>query len=160
NYRVESVGIFNIYTDVDLKTVPNGFALAGKVRARSTRLTNEGIRTFLGGNMVASSTVAYGPDGIVHFSNLQLESPQLRVTGGAGSYAPNGQIVLNANAIHSQYGRVGVKLVGTLDRPQAHVFAEHPGLGIGLANLDAAITSAPGGYRLKGTADTDYGPLT
>jgi translocation and assembly module TamB len=161
NYRVESVGIFNIHTDVDLKTVPNGFALAGKVRARSKQLTNEGVRNFLGGNLVASSNVAYGPDGVIRFFGLRLESPELRVTGGSGSYAPNGQIVLNANAVHSRYGPVGVKLAGTLANPQAHVVAERPGLGIGLTNLDAAITGAPGGaYRLKGTADTDYGPLT
>ncbi len=160
NYKVESVGVFNVYTEVDLKTVPGGFALAGKVRARSTRLTNESVKEFLGGSMVASSSVAYGPDGIIRFSNLRLESPQLRVTGGGGTYVPGGRIVLNANAVHSQYGRVGVTLAGTLDNPQAHVFAEHPGLGIGLANLDAAITSARGGYHLKATGDTDYGPLT
>jgi translocation and assembly module TamB len=160
DYKVESVGIFDIHTDVDLKTVPRGFALAGKVRARSTRLTNAGVETVLGGNMVASSTVAYGPDGVVRFSDLRLESPDLRVTGGGGSYVPGGRIVLNADAVHRQYGRIGVKLAGTIADPQAHVFAEHPGLGIGLVKLDAAITGAPGGYRLKATADTDYGPLT
>ena len=36
NYRVESVGLFDIVTNVDLKTVSSGFALAGNVRARST----------------------------------------------------------------------------------------------------------------------------
>ena len=160
NYKVESVGIFNVDTNVDLKTVPGGFALAGKVRARSTRLTNEGVRTFLGGNLVASGNVVYGPDGLIRFSGLRLESPQLRVTGGAGSYAPSGQIVLDADAVHRQYGPVGLKLTGTLDNPQAHVMAARPGLGIGLANLDALVTAAPGGYQLKAKGDTDYGPLT
>jgi translocation and assembly module TamB len=160
NYKVESVGVFNIDTNVDLKTVPQGFAMVGKVRARSTRLTNEGIRNFLGGNLVASAGVAYGPDGTIRFDSLRLESPQLRVTGGGGSYAPNGQIVLNANAVHRQYGKVGVKLAGTLENPRASVVAERPGLGIGLSNLEAQITAARGGYRLKATGDTDYGPLT
>src|SRR5262249_27575504 len=145
NYKVESVGVFNIDTNVDLKTLPNGFALAGKVRARSTRLTNEGVRNFLGGNLVASSNVAYGSDGVVHFADLRLESPQLRITGGNGSYSPKGQIVFNANAIHSQYGPIGVKMTGTISNPQARIVAERPGLGIGLANLDAAVTGAPGG---------------
>jgi translocation and assembly module TamB len=160
NYRVESVGIFDIQTDVDLKTVPEGFALEGNVRARSTRLTNEGVRNFLGGNLVASTNVAYGADGTIRFSGLRVESPELRITGGSGSYATNGQIVFDANALHRQYGPVSVKVAGTITDPRASVIAERPGLGIGLANLDARITGAPGGYRLQASGDTDYGPLT
>jgi translocation and assembly module TamB len=38
NYRVESVGVFNIETDIDLNQQNGGFALVGKVRARSTSL--------------------------------------------------------------------------------------------------------------------------
>ncbi|MFA7601459.1 MAG: translocation/assembly module TamB domain-containing protein [Novosphingobium sp.] len=160
NYRIESVGLFDIRTNVDLKTVPDGFVLAGNVRARSTRLANEGVRGFLGGNLVASGDVAYGPDGLVRFSRLRLESPELRVTGGAGSYALDGRIVLDAAAVHRQYGPIGVKVAGTLADPRASVTAERPGLGIGLANLEAQITGAADGYRLQARGDTDYGPLT
>ncbi len=160
NYKVESVGVFNIETDVDLKTVPQGFVMSGKVRARSTKLTNAGVSNFLGGNLAASTNVAYGPDGVIRFNGLRLESPELRVVGGDGSYATNGQIVLNANAVHRQYGKVGVKVTGTVANPHATVIAEKPGLGIGLANLEALITGAPGGYRLVAKGDTDYGPLT
>ena len=49
-------------------------ALAGRVRARSTSLFNEGVRDFLGGNLVAGSDVRYGSDGIVRFSNLSLRA--------------------------------------------------------------------------------------
>ena len=115
------------------------------------RLTNEGVRNFLGGNLVASTDVAYGADGTARFSALRLESPALRVTGGSGSYTTNGQIVFNANAVHRQYGPVGVKVAGTINDPRASIVAKRPGLGIGLADLDARITGAPGGYRLKAT---------
>src|SRR3546814_5596059 len=41
NYRIESVGLFNIDTNMDLKTAPRGgFEIAGNVRARSTQLFN------------------------------------------------------------------------------------------------------------------------
>lgn len=160
NYRIESVGIFDIVTDVDLKTEKNGFALAGKVRARSKQLFNSGVRDFLGGNAVASSDVRYGSDGVVRFANLRLNAPLLRVTGGQGSYSPEGQINLQANAVSNQYGKVGVRVAGTISSPKAHVSADRPGLGIGLANLEAEITGTGGGYRLNATGDTDYGPLT
>lgn len=160
NYRVESVGNFNIETNVDLESQDGGFALAGRVRARSTSLFNEGVRNFLGGNAVAASDVRYGPDGVIRFSNLSLRAPAVRMTGGNGFYAADGRLALNADGITDAYGRIGVRVAGTLTDPQAVVTAERPDFGIGLANLRAEITGARNGYRLDATADTNYGPLT
>ncbi len=160
NYRVESVGVFNIDTDMDLKTVPSGgFAVMGRVRARSTQLFNDGVRDFLGGNAVAAANILYGPDGTVRFSNLALTAPAVRITGGRGSYSPDGRITLDANGTTDAYGRVGVHVAGTISDPRARITAERPDFGVGMANLSADITGAPGGYRLNATADTDYGPL-
>ncbi|MEO6091932.1 MAG: hypothetical protein ABIT04_08030, partial [Novosphingobium sp.] len=159
NYRVESVGIFNIETNADLKAVPGGFAMTGKVRARSTRFTNQSVANFLGGNAVASSDVRYGPDGVIRFTNLRLAAPAVRVTNGSGSYSPGGQLALNASAVSRQYGPIGLRVAGTIADPRAHITATHPGLGIGIANLDAEIIGARGGYRLNAKGDTDYGRL-
>lgn len=161
DYRIESVGIFDIDTDADLKTAPRGgFEIVGRVRARSTKLFNSGVRDFLGGNATASSDVRYGTDGMIRFANLRMSAPRLRVTGGQGSYAPNGQIRLTARANSTDYGPVGVQLAGTITDPRAVVTAARPGLGIGLANLVAKINGAKNGYRLAATGDTDYGPLS
>ncbi|MFS0849488.1 translocation/assembly module TamB domain-containing protein [Novosphingobium panipatense] len=159
NYRLDSVGIFNISTNMDLKTEGQGFALQGTVRARSTRLLNESLQTYLGGNFSASSNVKYGSDGVVHFSGVRMTAPLLRVTSGQGSWSPDGRIALAAKGNSSQYGALGVRVTGTITNPDAYVTAERPGLGIGLANLDARIKGAPGGYRLNAKGDTDYGPL-
>lgn len=159
-YRVESVGVFNIETDMDLKTAPKGgFILAGRVRARSTQLLNDGLRDFLGGNAAAATNVHYGTDGTVRFTDLLLTSPAVRIAGGSGSWSPDGRITLNAKGTTDAYGRVGVEVAGTISDPRATVTAERPGFGVGLANLRADVTGAPNGYRLKTTADTDYGPL-
>ncbi len=160
DYRLESVGIFDIDTDVELEAGQRGFALQGKVRARSTKLLNASVQQYLGGNFVASSDVRYGGDGVVRFANLRLEAPDLRVTGGSGTYSGDGRIALNANGVSNRYGRIGVRLAGTLTNPDARVTAERPDLGIGLANLEARIVGARGGYRLDLTGDTDYGPLS
>lgn len=160
NYRLESVGIFNIETDIDLETEKNGFALAGKVRARSTRLLNESLQSYLGGNFSASSDVRYGSDGTVRFANLRMNAPDLRIVSGSGSYSQAGQINLVAAGVSNRYGKVGARVTGTLTNPDARITAERPGLGIGLADLDARITGARNGYRLEMTGNTDYGPLT
>ncbi len=160
NYRLESVGIFNIETDLDLETDSRGFALAGKVRARSTRLLNDSLQSYLGGNFSASSDVRYGSDGTVRFANLRLTAPDLRIVSGSGSYSESGQINLVAAGVSDRYGKLGARVTGTLTNPDARITAERPGLGIGLADLEARITGARNGYRLVMTGGTDYGPLT
>ncbi|WP_432770524.1 MAG: hypothetical protein HEQ22_07245 [Sphingopyxis sp.] len=161
DYRIESVGVFDIDTDADLETAPGGgFAIAGRVRARSTQLFNSGVRDLLGGNATASSDVRYGTDGLIRFANLRLNAPRLRIVSGQGSYAPDGRVALTARAVSTDYGPLGVQLAGTISDPRATLTAERPGLGIGLANLVARINGAPNGYRLAATGDTDYGPLS
>ncbi|WP_395333393.1 translocation/assembly module TamB domain-containing protein [Novosphingobium sp. BL-8H] len=159
NYRLESVGIFDIRTNMDLKSEKNGFALEGTVHARSRKLLNSSLETYLGGNFAASSRVRYGSDGIVHFSSVRLNAPDLRIVDGQGSWSPDGRIALAARGASDRYGALGVRVTGTIANPDAHVTAEHPGFGIGLANLDARITGVRGGYRFDVKSDTDYGPL-
>lgn len=159
NYRVAGVGVFNIRTNMDLKREGDDFALQGTIRARSTRWLNSTLESYLGGSVAASTFVNYGSDGMVRFSNLQMRAPDLVVRGGRGSWSPDGRISLVANGASDRYGVLGVRVSGTMSNPDAHVTAERPGLGIGLANLDARVTGAKGGYRLRLTGDTDYGPL-
>lgn len=161
NYRVNSVGIFNIDTQADLKTLANGgFSLVGRIRAQSTRLFNEGVRNFLGGNLTASSDVNYGPDGVIRFSHLRLTAPQLRVTDGRGSYSPDGRIALNASGVSRQYGPVSVQVGGTVSNPQATVTATRPGFGLGIAGLRAQIRSRGNAYDILASGQSQYGAFT
>lgn len=161
DYRVDSVGIFNLVTSADVKTVAGGgFALVGRVRAQSTRLFNDGVRSFLGGNLVASSDVAYGTDGIIRFSRLRLNAPLLRVTDGRGSYSPDGRIDLRASGVSRPYGPVGVEVAGTVAAPRAIVTAARPGLGIGIAGLTAEIRGTGSAYAILARGRSDYGDFT
>ncbi len=161
DYRINSVGIFNIDTSADVKTLANGgFALVGRVRAQSTRLFNEGVRNFLGGNLIASSDVAYGTDGIIRFSRLRLSSPELRVSDGRGSYAPDGRIDLRATGVSRAYGPVGLQLTGTVAAPRAVVTAARPGFGLGIAGLSAEIRGTGTAYAILARGRSDYGDFT
>ncbi|KWV92206.1 translocation/assembly module TamB domain-containing protein [Erythrobacter sp. YT30] len=161
DYRLESVGLFDITSDVDLEATDDGrYALAGAVQARSTRLTNESVRGFLGGDMLVSSDVAYSSDGIARFSNLRLAAPLLKVRDGRGSYSADGQIDLTASGVSSDYGPLGLQLAGTVTNPVATVKAASPGLGIGLADVTATIRGDNNRYAIDLESTTDYGPLT
>ncbi|MEP6867252.1 MAG: translocation/assembly module TamB domain-containing protein [Novosphingobium sp.] len=160
NYRVESVGVFNVNTDVKLvKQGTNGFSLSGKLATRSTRLFNSGVQDFLGGNLSATTQLAYGGDGVLRFSNLRLSSPLLRVTNGAGRYSPNGGIELAAKGYSTKYGPLDLRVSGTMAASVALVQASRPGMGIGLADLTATIRGDARGYAIKAEGDTRYGPF-
>ncbi|MEJ2458828.1 MAG: translocation/assembly module TamB [Novosphingobium sp.] len=159
NYRLASVGVFNIRTGMDLTSHAKGFVLQGNVKAQSTKLLNDNLQTYLGGNFTVSSDVRYSSDGVMRLSEIRLTAPDLRLTNGQGNWSTDGRIALTTKGVSERYGAVGVRVTGTIRDPDAHVTAEHPGLGIGLAHLDARVTGDTHGYRLVLTSDTDYGPL-
>src|SRR3546814_8443280 len=110
NYRIESVGIFKLETTADLDTAPKGgFTLKGRVRARSTRLLNDSVRDFLGGNVLVAADASYDTDGIIRIQRLNVSAPAFRLTGGSGRYSPDGGISFAAKAYSQAYGPLGVR---------------------------------------------------
>lgn len=160
-YRVESVGIFNLDTDIDLETMANGgFRLAGSIRARSSQILNDGLREFLGGNSLINADVSYGSDGIGRVSRLTVAAPSFRLSQGSGSYSADGQIRFNARGSSNQYGPLTVAVTGTATRPVARVTAARPGLGVGMSNVIATIRGDGNSYAVTGNGDTEYGAFT
>ena len=159
-YRVESVGIFNIDSNIDLKSGSNGaFALTGTIRARSSQIFNDGAREFLGGNSLIIADISYGSDGIGRIKSLNVAAPSFRLTQGSGRYTPSGGIDFTAKGMSDQYGPLGVKVSGTVARPVATVAAARPGLGIGMNNVVATIRGNAKGYAVVADGNSDYGPF-
>jgi len=162
NYVVESIGRINLQTDAELVPGPNGgFGIRGKVVARTTELFNAGVRTFLGGNAVVATNFGYSPEGIVTFNNLRLIAPQFRVTRGAGRFDPaTGAVLVDADAYSTQYGPVSARVTGSAAAPVVVVRAARPGLGVGLANVQARIVGRGGSYAVVASGGTNYGPFS
>ncbi|MET0249156.1 MAG: hypothetical protein ABW164_05455, partial [Sphingobium sp.] len=159
-YRVESVGIFNVKTAMDLKTGANGyFKLGGRVSARSTRILNDGIQSFLGGNALIVADVGYDSNGVASIERLNVAAPAFRLTGGRGEYRSNGAIRFTARGNSNAYGPLAVDVTGTVARPVARIAAARPGMGVGLSNVIATVVGNNGTYVVTGKGDTDYGPF-
>ena len=161
DYRVESIGILNLVTNAKLVTAPKGgFGITGRIVARTSQIFNAGARSFLGGNAVMRTDISYDPSGIITFRNLRLSAPQFRVTAGSGRYDPSGGILLNANGYSTQYGPLFARVSGTTAKPVVLLRAPRPGVGVGLANLEARIRGSGAAYAVVATGGTDYGPFT
>jgi translocation and assembly module TamB len=159
-YQVESVGIFNLQTNMDLKSGANGyFKLGGRVTARSTRVINDGLRSFLGGNALIVADVGYDSEGVASLDSLRVSAPDFRLTGGRGAYGADGSIRFAARGSSDQYGPLGVDVTGTVARPVIRATAARPGLGVGLADVVATIRGNDGTYAVVARGGTDYGPF-
>ena len=161
DYRVESIGIIDLTTDA--KLVPGargGFGITGRVVAQTKRLFNTGIRDFLGGNAVVRADVGYSPEGIVTFSGVRMNAPLFRVTRGQGRFDPaSGAVAVDADAYSDAYGPITARVAGTATAPIVDIRAARPGLGVGLANVQARIVGRGGAYQVDATGGTDYGPF-
>ncbi len=162
HYRVESIGIIDLTTDANLVPGPNGgFGIKGRVVARTEQLFNSGVRDFLGGNAVVRADIGYSPEGVVTFGGLRLNAPQFRVTQGQGRFDPRtGAVAVTADAYSTQYGPVSARVAGTATAPVVVVRAARPGLGVGLANVNARIVGRGGAYQVNASGGTNYGPFT
>lgn len=161
NYRIDSVGIVNLTTDA--KLVPGargGFGIVGRVAVQTRAILNQGARNFLGGNAVMRADIGYAPDGVISFRNLRLNAPQFRLTGGQGSYDPSGRLAASAQGWSAQYGPLSARVGGTVTDPVVLLRAPRPGVGVGLADLDARIVGRGGAYAVTAKGGTDYGPFT
>ncbi len=162
NYRVDSIGIINLQTDAKLVPGPNGgFGITGRVVAQTTQLFNDGARTFLGGNAVVRADIGYSPEGVVTFSGLRMTAPLFRVTRGQGRFDPRtGAVAVDADAVSSQYGPLFARVTGSATSPVVVLRAPRPGVGVGLADLNARIVGRNGAYAVTASGGTNYGPFT
>lgn len=161
DYAVDGIGIINLTTDVNLVTVPaGGFGLTGRIAAQTVRITNESAREFLGGRTIVSADVSFNPQGVADIRNLRLVAPQFRITSGAGTYRSDGRIAFQGSALSSQYGPVTVGVTGTAEQPLVRLRAARPGLGVGLASVDATIRGTGSGYAIQAVGGSDYGPFS
>lgn len=161
DYTIDGIGIVNLTTDADLYAAPGGgWGIKGRIVGRSTKLFNSGVRDFLGGNAILRVNVGLDPSGIINFSNLKLAAPQFKVLRGSGRYDPAGALLLNADAYSNSYGPLFARVSGSLSAPLVTLRAPRPGLGVGLADLNARIRGQNGAYAVTATGGTSYGPFT
>ncbi|HEX8442023.1 MAG TPA: translocation/assembly module TamB domain-containing protein [Allosphingosinicella sp.] len=160
NYLVQGIGLLDIDSNVDVVTIGNGFGLKGKVAVRTRRIDNASARDFLGGNALITAGVDMNPAGLITISNLRVAAPQLKISSGGGTYAPDGRLNMRAAGVSTAYGPLAVEITGTAAAPNIRIRAARPGFGIGLAGIEADIRSVPGGYAIRATGQSQYGPFT
>ncbi|WP_296617375.1 translocation/assembly module TamB domain-containing protein [Sphingomonas sp.] len=160
NYTIDGIGIVDLTTDAKLVSMAKGgFGITGRIAARTRKIFNSGAESFLGGQAIVTSDIGYGTDGVFTFSNVKLAAPRLSIYRGSGSYRPDGQIAFAGDAHSKDYGPINARVTGTAAAPVIVIHAPRPGVGVGLAGLEATIRGKGDAYAIVAKGTTNYGPF-
>ena len=159
NYDIEGVGTVNASSDATV--VLNNWrpAVSGTVTAQTTKISNKGLAVFLGGNAKVTGGYAYGRDGVFAIHHVSGKAPAFTLTNADGFITQNGAISLKATAESAKYGPLDAVAAGTLTAPQLVLHAPRPGLGAGIADVTANLSTSPQGYIVKASGQSSYGPF-
>src|SRR5438552_11856664 len=135
-YLIPGIGLVDVVTD--LKVVPgannHGSHVVGTAKAWVRRLDNSFFQSLTGGLPSLTTNLERGSDGIVHFTNLQIFSPKLRLSG-AGVRFKDGTFHIDASGRQAKYGPVRLTLDGHIERPKLNIFLPRPNDTLGLTDV-------------------------
>jgi translocation and assembly module TamB len=160
-YHIPGLGIVDVMTD--LKVVPGpggkGSVVVGTAKAWVRRLDNEFFRDLTGGLPRLETALRRGPDGIVHFSDLQLYSPKLRLSG-LGQRFRDGTFHIVASGRQAEYGPLKLTLDGAIERPRLDIFLERPNDPLGLRAVRLLLNPIAAGFDYVASGGSKLGPFT
>jgi len=160
-YLIPGLGIVDVTTDLKIVPGPNGHGshVIGTAKAWVRRLDNSFFRDLTGGLPSLTTNLERGNDGIVHFTNLQLYSPRLRLSG-AGERFKDGTFHIVATGRQAKYGPLKMVLDGHIERPRVDLFLERPNDALGIRAMHLLLDPIPAGYNYRASGGSKLGPFT
>ncbi|MEA3081535.1 MAG: translocation and assembly module TamB, partial [Sphingomonadales bacterium] len=160
-YLIPGLGLVDLVTDLHVVPGPNnkGSHVIGTAKAWVRRLDNSFFRSLTGGLPSLTTNLERGQDGIVHFTNLQIFSPKLRLSG-AGERFKDGTFLITAAGRQAKYGPVKLVLDGHIDRPKLDIFLPSPNQTLGITNMRLALDPTAAGYNYRANGGSRLGPFT
>ena len=160
-YLIPGLGIVDVITDLKVVPGPNGKGshVVGTAKAWVRRLDNSFFRELTGGLPSLTTNLERGNDGIVHFSNLQLYSPKLRLSG-AGQRFRDGTFHIVASGRQARYGPLKMTLDGRIERPRLDLFLDRPNDALGIRAMRLLLAPIAAGFDYRASGGSKLGPFT
>lgn len=160
-YLIPGLGIVDVMTDLKVVPGPSGHGshVVGSAKAWVRRLDNGFFRELTGGLPSLTTNLERGTDGIVHFANLELFSPKLRLSG-AGVRFKDGTFHIAASGRQSKYGPLRMVLDGHIERPRLDLFLQSPNEALGIEGMHLLLDPKPNGFDYRASGGSKLGPFT
>nr|NUR37405.1 translocation/assembly module TamB [Sphingomonas sp.] len=160
-YLIPGLGVVDVVTDLHVEPGPNGHGshVVGTAKAWVRRLDNSFFQSLTGGLPSLTTNLERGSDGIVHFTNLQIFSPKLRLSG-AGERFKDGTFHITAAGRQTKYGAVKLVLDGHIERPKLQILLPSPNETLGITDMRLALDPTAAGYNYRAAGGSRLGPFT
>jgi len=160
-YLIPGLGVVDVMTDLKVVPGPNnkGSHVVGTAKAWVRRLDNSFFKNLTGGLPSLTTNLERGGDGIVHFTNLQLYSPKLRLSG-SGQRNRDGTFHIVASGRQAQYGPLKLVLDGDIARPRVDLLLDHPNEALGIRAMHLLLVPSAAGFDYRASGGSKLGPFT
>lgn len=160
-YLIPGLGIVDVTSE--LKVVPNpsgrGTLVTGKGRAWVRRFDNRFLSGLAGGLPQIETDLVRGNDFILHFRNLRLTAPKIRINGN-GYRRRDGTFFFEGNGVQGQYGPFAMTLDGRIEKPKLAIRLSKPNDAMGLADVLLNLDPTPAGFAYRAQGGSTLGPFT
>jgi translocation and assembly module TamB len=160
-YLIPGLGVIDVSST--LRVVPgangHGTRVVGRGTAQMLRLDNAFFRSLTGGLPHLVSNLERTPDGILHFTDLLLTSPQLTLRG-QGYRRRDGSFYFEGSGRQASYGPLTLRLDGRIDRPTLDLVFASPNATLGLANVRAHLDPTAQGFSFTAQGQSRLGAFT
>ncbi len=160
-YLIPGLGIVDVKSTLRVVPGPNrhGTRVIGQGSAQMVRLDNAFFRSLAGGLPRITTNLERTTDGVLHFTNLVLTAPQIRLTGN-GYRSRDGTFHFEGGGRQQTYGAVTLKLDGQIDKPTLDLVFTSPNATLGLSNVRAHLDPTAQGFAFTAAGGSRLGPFT
>jgi len=160
-YLIPGLGIVDVETQLQVVPRPGGKGsrVVGKAQAWVRRLDNTFFAGLTGGLPRLTTDLERGNDGILRFTNLQLYSPKLTLSGH-GIRRKDGTFLIEARGRQAQYGPLRIVLDGRIERPRVELNLERPNDALGIRDMRLFLDPIAQGFAYRANGQSRLGPFT
>ena len=161
-YLIPGLGIVDVITDLHVVPGPNnqGSHVVGTAKAWVRRLDNSFFRVLTGGLPSLTTNLERGSDGIVHFTNLQVYSPKLRLSGAGVSASGTAPSTSTPAAGRRNTARCGWSSTARSTGRGSTSSSIGPTTRSAIDAMHLALDPTPAGYNYRANGGSRLGPFT
>ncbi|MEH3099329.1 translocation/assembly module TamB domain-containing protein [Sphingomonas adhaesiva] len=159
-YLIPGLGVVDVQSRLNVVPGPGGKGtrVVGRGTAQMLRLDNAFFRSLAGGLPRVETLLERTPDGILHFTDLRLTAPDIRLAG-TGYRRRDGTFHFEGAGRQASYGNLRLTLDGRIERPTIDLVFDRPNQAMGLRDVRAHLDPDAQGFAFTAGGGSRLGPF-
>ena len=157
-FLIPGLGLVDVGAKLQVVPAPGGHGalITGTASAQLARLDNQFFASLAGGLPRVTTALRQSTDGILHFNDLVLTAPDIRITGN-GYLRRDGSVHFEGAGTQRQYGPLTLTLDGRIERPTVDLKFASPNEAMGLRDVVAHLDPTPDGFAFTASGGSTLG---